>query len=68
MIGDSHSGALEFNLNEKIKKKDLSLIRFRTTMYLTDFNRVNKKTKKIHEDFIESNIKIDNFLKENYLF
>jgi len=65
LIGDSHSGALEFNLNEKIKKKDLSLIRFRTTMYLTDFNRVNKKTKKIHEDFIESNIKIDNFLKEN---
>jgi peptidoglycan/LPS O-acetylase OafA/YrhL len=65
LIGDSHSGALEFNLNEKIKKKDISLFRFRTRMYLTDFNYVRRKTKKIDENFIESNIKIDNFLKEN---
>jgi peptidoglycan/LPS O-acetylase OafA/YrhL len=65
LIGDSHSGALEFNLNEEIKKKDLSLFRFSTTIYLSDFNSVNKKTKKIEENFIESNIKIDNFLKEN---
>jgi len=65
LIGDSHSGALEFNLNEEIKKKDLSLFRFRTRMYLTDFNYVDKKTKKIDENFINSNIKIDNFLKEN---
>ena len=65
LIGDSHSGSLEFNLNEEIKKKDLSLIRFGTTMYLTDFNHVRRKTKKIDENFIESNVKIDNFLKEN---
>jgi len=65
LIGDSHSEALEFNLNEKIKKKDLSLFRFNTRMYLTDFNYVKKKTKKIDENFIESNVKIDNFLKEN---
>ena len=65
LIGDSHSGALEFNLNEKIKKKDMSLFKFRTPMYLTDFNYVSKKTKKIDENFIENNVKIDNFLREN---
>jgi hypothetical protein len=64
-IGDSHAEALEFNLNEEIKKKDLSLIKFRTRMYLTDFNYVYKKTKKIDENFINTNIKIDNFLREN---
>jgi hypothetical protein len=65
LIGDSHSDSLEFNLNEEIKKKDLSLFRFSTRMYLTDFNYVRRKTKKIDENFIDSNIKIDNFLKEN---
>ena len=65
LIGDSHADTLGFNLNEKIKKKDLSLFRFKTRMYLTDFNYVERKTKKIDENFIESNIKIDNFLKEN---
>tara|TARA_B110000037_G_scaffold97819_1_gene114692 strand:+ start:192 stop:2189 length:1998 start_codon:yes stop_codon:yes gene_type:complete len=65
LIGDSHAGSLEFNLNEEIKKKDLSLFRFHTLSYLTDFNFVLKKTKKIDEKFIDSNIKIENFLKEN---
>jgi peptidoglycan/LPS O-acetylase OafA/YrhL len=65
LVGDSHSNSLEFNLNEEIKKKNLSLIRFKTRMYLTDFNYVSKKTKKIDESFINSNIKIDNFLREN---
>ena len=65
LIGDSHSGALEFILNEEIKKKDLSLIRFNTRIYLSDFNYVHKKTKKIDEIFIDSNINIDNFLEEN---
>ena len=65
LIGDSHSGALEFNLNEEIKKKDLSLIRFGTGLYLTDFKLVNRKTAKIDNEFNDNNIKIDNFLKEN---
>ncbi len=65
LIGDSHARALEFNLNEEIKKKDLSLIGFETLFYLTDFNIVIKKTGKINENFIDRNIKIDNFLKEN---
>jgi len=65
LIGDSHARALEFNLNEEIKKKDFSLIGFETLFYLTDFNIVKKKTGKINENFIDRNIKIDNFLKEN---
>ena len=65
LIGDSHADSLSFNLNEEIKKKDLSLIRFDTGMYLMDFNYVNKKTRKIDKKFIDNNIKIDNFLKEN---
>jgi peptidoglycan/LPS O-acetylase OafA/YrhL len=46
LIGDSHSESLEFYLNEKIKKKDMSLFKFSTPMYLTDFNYVSKKNKK----------------------
>ena len=65
LIGDSHADSLGFHLNEEIKKKNLSLIRFRTFMYLTDFNIVSKKTRRINENFIKSNIEIDNFLKEN---
>ena len=65
LIGDSHAETLVFNLNEEIKKKDLSLIKFPTQMYLTNFNYVRKKIKKIDEKFIDKNIKIDNFLEEN---
>ena len=65
LIGDSHAGSLEFNLNEEIKKNDLSLFRFDTDIYLKDFNYVNKKTNKIDERLIEINNKIENFLDEN---
>jgi peptidoglycan/LPS O-acetylase OafA/YrhL len=65
LLGDSHAESLEFHLNQEIKKNDLSLIRFYTQMYLTDFNFVNKRTNKKFESFIEENIKIDNFLKKN---
>ena len=65
LIGDSHAGSLEFKLNEEIKKKDLSLFRFPTDIYLTDFNYVSKSTNRIDDTFIDKNVKIDNFLKEN---
>ena len=64
-IGDSHADSLQFTLNEEIKKKDLSLIRLETIAYLPYFNYVKRQTKKIDENFIKNNIKIDNFLKEN---
>ncbi len=65
LIGDSHARALQYSLNEEIKKNNLSLFRFPTRMYLKDFNFVNRKTKKIEKEYFESNVKIDDFLKEN---
>jgi peptidoglycan/LPS O-acetylase OafA/YrhL len=65
MIGDSHAGALEFNLNEEIKKKNLSLYYFHTQMYLKDFNRIQRKNKKIDEEYNFKNNTIHNFLKKN---
>jgi len=65
LIGDSHSGSLEYNLSEELKKNNLSLFRFKTRIYLTNFNYVDRKTKKIYKEFIENNNKIDKFLEEN---
>lgn len=65
LIGDSHSTSLEYHLNEEIKKNGLSLFRFETKMFLKDFNYIDLETKKIDKEFIKSNRKIDNFLKEN---
>jgi hypothetical protein len=65
LIGDSHSMTLEFNLNEEIKKKNLSLFKFDTGMYLVGFNYVNRKNNKAQANFAENNNKIDNFLEQN---
>jgi len=65
LIGDSHAEALEFHLNEEIKKNDLSLYRFKTALYLNNFNFSNKKTGKIIKSFSKSNKKLDKFIKEN---
>tara|TARA_B100000780_G_scaffold81102_1_gene55321 strand:+ start:772 stop:2769 length:1998 start_codon:yes stop_codon:yes gene_type:complete len=62
LIGDSHAGSLWYNLNEEIRKNDLSLFVFQPFIYLKDFNRVHRKTKvfsKITTD------EIDNFLASN---
>ena len=65
MIGDSHAGVLNFNLNEEIKKNNLSLYWFHTQMYLKDFNRIQRKNKKIAEEYNFKNNTIYNFLKKN---
>ena len=67
LIGDSHSGSLEYYLNEGLKKNNLSLFRFDTAMYLKNFNVINRETKKINKEWelIERNNKIDKFLNEN---
>jgi peptidoglycan/LPS O-acetylase OafA/YrhL len=65
LIGDSHSGSLEYHLNKELKKNNFSLFRFSTKFYLKDFNYVDRKTKKIDKQFIEINNEIDKFLKEN---
>jgi peptidoglycan/LPS O-acetylase OafA/YrhL len=63
LIGDSHSASLEYNLNEEIKKNDLSLFRFKPFMYLDNFNRVNRKTKILSKTSTDN--EIDNFLTDN---
>ena len=65
LIGDSHAETLQFNLNEEIKKNDLSLFRLRTRLYLNDFNLIDRRTKKIIRHYAEDNLKIDDFLKKN---
>ena len=63
LIGDSHSASLEYNLNEEIKKNELSFYRFKPFMYLKDFNRVNRKTNNFGK--VSTDNEIDNFLASN---
>ena len=63
LLGDSHAGALEYSLNEEIKKKEFSLYRLTTRIYLQDFDFIVKG--KSSPKFIENNRNIDKFLKEN---
>ena len=65
LIGDSHKQALEYSLNEKIKKNNLSLFEYDTPIYLKDFNFVDRYLKKIDKKFLDNNNEINNFLKEN---
>jgi peptidoglycan/LPS O-acetylase OafA/YrhL len=65
LIGDSHADALQFKLNEKIKKRELSLFRLGTRIYLKDFNYKHRMTNKIDKNFIINNTKIENFLDKN---
>jgi peptidoglycan/LPS O-acetylase OafA/YrhL len=65
LIGDSHAASLEYHLNEELKKNNFSLFRFSTNIYLEDFNLVNRDNKNIDKEFLETNNKINNFLKEN---
>jgi len=65
LIGDSHAEALEFHLNEEIKKNDLSLHRFSTALYLDNFNFSNKKTGKIFENYSSVNNELDKFIEKN---
>ena len=65
LIGDSHAEALEFNLNEELKKNNLNLFRFKTELYLPEFDMVNRKTLKKVKYFNKNNESITTFLKEN---
>ena len=65
LIGDSHKDTLEYHLNEKVKKNNLSLFEFDTPFYLKDFNFVDRYLKKIDKTFIKKNNQINNFIEEN---
>ena len=65
LVGDSLAGSLEFNLNEEIKKNNLSLFRFNTYMYLGNFDLYNRKTNKFEEQYFKENSETTNFLEKN---
>jgi peptidoglycan/LPS O-acetylase OafA/YrhL len=65
LIGDSHAEALEFNLNKELIKNNLNLFRFKTELYLPEFDMVNRKTLKKVKYFNINNESITAFLKEN---
>ena len=65
IIGDSHARSLEYHLNKELQKINFSLFSFQTAFYLKDFNYVSRKKNQINKEFIQSNNKIDEFLKEN---
>ncbi len=65
LIGDSHSDLLINDLNKSLKKNNFSFYTFHTDFYLNNFNRINRKTKKIDKRFTKSNNEINKFLNEN---
>jgi len=69
LIGDSHAGVLEYHLNEELKKKSYNLFTFLKpgpmVLYINNFKRIDRKTKKIDHVFLEDNNKIEEFLKKN---
>ena len=65
IIGDSHMGAMSYKLKKKLNNINYNLIRFNTEYYLNNFNKVNRKTNKVDEVFLNENKKINNFIQNN---
>jgi peptidoglycan/LPS O-acetylase OafA/YrhL len=65
LIGDSHSRSIEHYLNKELKFQNYNLVKLDESFYVENFNSVDKKTNTINKNFIETNYKISNFLKEN---
>lgn len=63
LIGDSHALAIQFHLNNELKKINYNHYGFETPLYLNNFNLVDRKTKNIDQDFIKKNSSISEFLK-----
>ena len=68
LIGDSHSDAIVYHLNEKLIKESFNLSRFITRLYVKNLNQYNYLTNQINESFINGNLKIEEYInKENNL-
>jgi hypothetical protein len=65
LIGDSHALAIQFHLNNELKKINYNHYGFETPLYLNNFNLIDRKTKNIDQDFVKKNLNISNFLKNN---
>ena len=68
LIGDSHSDAIAYHLNEELIKESFNLSRFITRLYVKNLNQYNYLTNQINESFINRNLKIEEYInKENNL-
>jgi peptidoglycan/LPS O-acetylase OafA/YrhL len=65
LLGDSHAQRLAHDLNESLKRENYNLYRLNTLYYVQDFNKVDRKTKNIYQEFIDQNIIINKFLEKN---
>ena len=65
LIGDSHAGTLEYNLNENLKQRGYKLERFFTDFYINGFNLVNRKTNENNKEFPIINRNIKTYLAQN---
>lgn len=63
LIGDSHALAIQFHLNNELKKINYNHYGFETPLYLNNLNLVDRKTKNTDQDFIKKNSTISEFLK-----
>jgi peptidoglycan/LPS O-acetylase OafA/YrhL len=68
LVGDSHALAIQFHLNNELKKISYNHYGFETPLYLNNFNLIDKKNKNIDPNFIKINSNIYNFLNNNKNF
>jgi len=64
LIGDSHSGAIEYHLNEELIKESFNLTRFSTELYVNNLNQYDYKTNRKHDHFSNKNLKIKEYLNK----
>jgi hypothetical protein len=65
LVGDSHALAIQFHLNNELKKISYNHYGFETPLYLNNFNLIDKKNKNIDLNFVKVNSNIYNFLNNN---
>jgi peptidoglycan/LPS O-acetylase OafA/YrhL len=65
VIGDSHSYALNYHLNEELKKESFNFYHKKTDFFLMNFNKIDRKSGNIDNEFLENNKNIYKFLNEN---
>ena len=64
LIGDSHSEAIAYHLNEELIKEDLNLFPLYTALYVKNLNQYDHKTNQLKKDFKTQNLKIEEYLNK----
>ena len=65
LIGDSHSDALKYHLNNELTKQSYNFYKKHSSLYLKNFNTIEKKTLLVVKPYIKSTKEIDKFLEGN---